>query len=33
VQPDEEVERKVKTVIGGQMRETREIWTLDPAKD
>jgi hypothetical protein len=27
------LERKVKTVIGGQMRETREIWTLDPAKD
>ena len=29
----QDMERKVQTRIGGQMRETREIWTLSPAKD
>jgi len=29
----QQMERKVRTVIAGQMRETREIWTLNPAKE
>lgn len=28
-----QMERKVQTMIAGQMRETREIWTLSPASD
>lgn len=29
----QQMERKVKTMIDGQIRETREIWTMEPATD